>query len=71
MSGKSRIARQLEILALRSFELADRARAGEIEFIDAVDMAYSAAEWAGLTESANPDVVQAVLATAFVLKAAA
>ena len=67
----SRITRQLEILALRSFELADRTRAGEIEFIDAVDMAYSAAEWAGLVESAGPDVVQAVLATAFVLKAAA
>ena len=67
----SRVSRQLEILALRSFELADRARAGEIELIDAVDTAYSAAESAGLVESVGPDVVQAVIATAFVLKSAA
>jgi hypothetical protein len=30
----SRICRQLEILALRSFELADRVAAGELELID-------------------------------------
>jgi hypothetical protein len=37
---KSRITRQLEILALRSFELADRVADGELELIDAVDVAY-------------------------------
>jgi hypothetical protein len=62
---KSRVTRQLEILALRSLELADRAAAGQLPFIDAVDMAYSAAQWAGLPESVGDDIVQATLAAAF------
>jgi hypothetical protein len=57
--------RQLEILALRSLELADRAAAGELPFIEAVDLAYSAAQWAGLPESVGDDIVQATLAAAF------
>jgi hypothetical protein len=62
---KSRVTRQLEILALRSLELADRAAAGQLPFIDAVDMAYSAAQWAGLPESVGDAIVQATLAAAF------
>jgi hypothetical protein len=58
-------ARQLEILARRSLELADRVAAGELKFIDAVDLAYSAAAWAGLVETLGDDVVQATLAAAF------
>ena len=58
-------ARQLEILALRSLELADRVAAGEIAFLDAVDIAYDAAVWAGLTDAVGDDVVQATLAAAF------
>jgi hypothetical protein len=42
-TNKSRATKRLEILALRSLELADRAAAGQLPFIDAVDMAYSAA----------------------------
>jgi hypothetical protein len=58
-------SRQLEILAARSLDLADRVKTGEIEFIDAVDIAYEAAYWAGLTETVGDDIVQTVLATAF------
>ena len=44
-------SRQLEILALRSLELADRVATGQVGFLDAVDLAYEAAVWAGLTET--------------------
>jgi hypothetical protein len=56
---------QLEILALRSLELADRVAAGEIAFLDAVDLGYEAAVWSGLTETVGDDIVQATLAAAF------
>jgi hypothetical protein len=62
---KSRITRQLEILAIRSFELADRVADGELELIDAVDVAYEAAICAGLAETAGAEVVQTILAEAF------
>jgi hypothetical protein len=64
---KSRVTRQLEILALRSSELADRVKAGELELLDGVDMALSAAEWSGLIESVGHDVVQTVLHEAFII----
>ena len=56
---------QIELFAIRASELADRVAAGQISFIDAVDMAYSAAVWSGLTESVGDDIVQAILAAAF------
>jgi hypothetical protein len=74
------VTRQLEILALRSFELADRVTAGEIEFIDAIDLAYSAAVWGDLPNAiaksglidtnragaaTGDDVVQATIVAAF------
>jgi hypothetical protein len=59
------VTRQLEILALRSIELADRVAAGEIKFLDAVDVAYEAALWSGLTETVGDDIVQATIAAAF------
>jgi hypothetical protein len=74
---RSFIQRQLEILALRSLELADRVAAGEIGFLDAVDLAYEAAVWSGLPNAieasglvdnsilTGDDVVQATLAAAF------
>jgi hypothetical protein len=58
-------SRQLEILALRSLELADRVAAGEIAFLDAIDIAYEAAMWSGVMETVGDDVVQATLAAAF------
>ena len=48
--AKPTVTRQLEILALRSIELADRVAAGQLPFIDAVDLAYEAAIWADLAE---------------------
>jgi hypothetical protein len=60
-----RASRQLELLALRSLELADRVAAGEIAFLDAVDIAYDAAVWSGLTSTVGDDIVQATLAAAF------
>jgi hypothetical protein len=60
-----RKSRQLEILALRSLQLADRVADGEIPFLDAVDLAYEAAVWSGLTETVGDDIVQATLAAAF------
>jgi hypothetical protein len=72
-----RVTRQLEIFALRCLELADRVAAREIDFLDAVDLAYSAAIWGDLpnaletsglinTEVTNgDDIVQATLAAAF------
>jgi hypothetical protein len=38
---------------------------GTLMFIDAVDMAYSAAEWSGLTDDVGDNAVQNVLAIAF------
>ena len=76
----ARVTRQLEILALRSIELADRVAAGELPFIAAVDLAYEAAIWADLPNAIDAsgllnsniagaptgaDIVQATIAAAF------
>jgi hypothetical protein len=65
MDDISKPQKQLKILALRSLELADRVATGEIKFLDAVDVAYEAAQWSGLTQIVGDDVVQATLAAAF------
>ena len=57
--------RQLALLATKCGELAERVAAGQIGFIDAIDMAYSAAIWSGLTESVGDNAVQDVIANAF------
>ena len=64
-TNKSRATKQLEILALRSLELADQVAAGQRKFIDAVDLAYEAAQWSGLIEAVVDDLVQFTLAAAF------
>jgi hypothetical protein len=56
---------QLELLAIRASELADRVSAGQIGFLDAIDMAHSAAEWSGLTERVGDDQIQKLLAASF------
>jgi hypothetical protein len=58
-------ARQLELLALRSFQLADRVASGELQFLDAVDVAFDSAVASGLADKVGYDVIQVVLATAF------
>jgi hypothetical protein len=50
---------------VRSFELADRVAIGELELIDAVDIAAEAARLSGLTDSVGDDIVQEILAEAF------
>jgi hypothetical protein len=64
-SENTRKTRQLEILARRSLELADQVAAGQLGFIDAVDLAYEAACFAGLVRAVGDDVVQATLAACF------
>jgi hypothetical protein len=54
-----------ELFAIRASELADRVHDGRMSFIDAVDMAYSAAIWSGLADDIGDDAVQKVLAAAF------
>jgi hypothetical protein len=55
----------LELLFERANALAERIKDGSLPFIEAVDMAYSAADWSGLVDRYGDDVVQMVLADAF------
>jgi hypothetical protein len=57
--------RQLKHLAIRSLELADRVASGELQFLDAVDVAFDAAVASGLADSVGYEIIQEVLATAF------
>jgi hypothetical protein len=57
--------KQLTLFAARCRELADRVAAGQIKFIDAIDMAYSAAIWSGLVDHVGDDAVQHVMALCF------
>jgi len=58
-------SRQLELFAERCRELAERVNLDLISFIDAIDMAYSAATWSGLSDSVGDHTVQAVMRNAF------
>jgi hypothetical protein len=59
------VRRQLELFFARCRQLADRVRMGQIGFIEAVDTAYSAAQWSGLADNVTEDRLQACLAYAF------
>jgi hypothetical protein len=59
------VARQLEVLVLRSIELADRVAAGELPFFDVLAVLYGAAVDVGLVAAVGDRVVQATLAAAF------
>jgi hypothetical protein len=61
----ARTTKQLELFALRALDFADRVAAGEIRFLDAIDVTYDAAITAGLVDAVGDDVVQEVLAAAF------
>jgi hypothetical protein len=65
MTATAQKIHPLDLLYIRSCTLAERVCQGQLPFIDAVDMAYSAAEWAGLCDSHGDDAVQAELAAAF------
>jgi hypothetical protein len=60
------VVHPLDLLHERCVTLAERVQAGELAFIDAVDFAYTAADFAGLVERFGDDAVQAVLAAAFI-----
>ena len=56
----------LDLLYERSCQLADRVGDGTIGFLDAVDLAWEGALFAGTVDRVGPDLVQWVLACAFV-----
>jgi hypothetical protein len=56
----------LDILYERACMLAENVSSGGMAFLDAVDMAYDAAIYSGLRDRAGDDVVQSVLAAAFI-----
>jgi hypothetical protein len=58
-------AAPLDLLFERISALAERARDGGLPFIEAVDMAYTAANWAGLVDRYGDDFIQTILAEAF------
>jgi hypothetical protein len=64
-SRNNRAAAQLELFALRCLDLADRVANHQLPFLDAVDLAYDAALWAGLVDEVGDDIVQATMAAAF------
>jgi hypothetical protein len=57
--------RQLRLFEERCNEIVERVDAGTIAFIDGVDMLHSAALWSGLSDNVGDDLVQAVMARAF------
>ena len=63
--AKQRVAAQLELFARRCLDLADRVAENQIAFLDAIDVAYDAALWAGLVEELGDDLIQATMAAAF------
>jgi hypothetical protein len=65
MSAAPNIDAMLDVLFERSCELAFRVEMGTLPFIEAIDLAYTAAVWAGLVDLAGDDLVQHVLACAF------
>jgi hypothetical protein len=57
--------RRLDLFAVRCRDLRDQVVDGRMSFIDAVDMAYSAAVWSGLADDVGDDQVQHLMAVAF------
>jgi hypothetical protein len=58
-------AAQIKLFAIRCSDMRDRIAAGEVPFIDGIDMLYSAAVWSGLVDGVGDDAVQRVMAAAF------
>ena len=65
MTAAAQLIDPLDLLYERCCTLADRVDTGEIGFIDAVDMGWEAAAFAGTVDRVGPDLVQHVLACAF------
>jgi hypothetical protein len=63
--SKDTAQRQLELFEIRCRQLAEKVDNGIVDFVSAVDTAYSAAEWSGMVELHGDDVVQKIMAVAF------
>ena len=63
--AQARASRRLELFARRCLDLADRVAEHRIAFLDAIDIAYEAATWAGLVDEVGDDVIQACMAACF------
>src|SRR5262249_20351670 len=62
----SQVSRQQLVLFERRCQtLADRVSCKQLNFVDAVDLAYDAATWSGLVDAVGDDVVQTTMANAF------
>ena len=59
------LPRSLAILLDRAGIFAERVRDGDLPFLEAVDLTYSAADYAGLVEIYGDDQIQEILAMAF------
>jgi hypothetical protein len=56
---------QAELFAIKCCEFAERVAAGQIAFLDAVDLLHDAAVSSGLVDSVGDDAVQKIMAAAF------
>ena len=59
------VARQIEILIRHATTLALRVEAGQLGFIDAIDICYEAAVASGMAESVGDDQIQSILHDCF------
>ena len=56
---------QLVLFERRCQTLADRVGCKQLNFVDAVELAYDAATWSGLVDAVGDDAVQVTMANAF------
>jgi hypothetical protein len=63
--GLAKRKAQLELFAVRCLQFADAVAEHRMAFLDAVDMAHSAAVWADLVDDLGDDLIQATMAAAF------
>jgi hypothetical protein len=59
------ISAQLELFEIRCLEMANKVRAGLMPLHEGVDFLYSAAIWSDLVDNVGDDLVQNIMARAF------
>lgn len=64
-NGHSVGRQRLALFAVRCRQMVERVNVGAIPFIWAVDALYEAALWSGLVDDVGDDIVQEVMAEAF------
>lgn len=65
MAARNFTDAQVELFVLRTSQIADRVMAGDLAFLDGIDLAYSAAIWSGLVDRVGDDAIQKILAACF------